>query len=238
MSRRQADSLKAGFLQSAPIILGYIPVGIAFGVLSLNSGISSLNTLLMSAMVLGAASQLVAIQLLTLSISPIVIIATVFVVNLRHMLFSSAIGPHLKGWSWYEIAFFSYGITDESFALHARKFYEKDLDKTEAITINAITHGAWILGTYMGIVIGPSLQKIEFLALDYALVAMFIALLVILARTWLSMFIALLAGIIATLTLLKGMNHWNIILATVICATIGLTIELWNKKKSSRSFSE
>ncbi len=238
MSKRQADSLKAGFLQSTPIILGYIPVGIAFGVLSLNSGISSLNTLLMSVMVLGAASQLIAIQLLVLGISPIVIIATVFVVNLRHMLFSSAIGPHLKGWSWYEIAFFSYGITDESFAIHARKFEEKSLEKTEAITINAITHGAWILGTYLGIVIGPSLQKINFLALDYALVAMFIALLVILARTWLSVFIALLAGIIATLTLLKGINHWNIILATVICSTLGLIIELWNKKKSSRSLSE
>jgi 4-azaleucine resistance transporter AzlC len=238
MIGQQVGSWRAGFIQSVPIILGYIPVGIAFGALSLNSGISSLNTLLMSVMVLGASSQLVAIQLLTLDISPTVIIATTFVVNLRHMLFSSAIGPRLKGWLWYEIALFSYGLTDESFAIHARKFDEKALNKAEAITINAITHGSWILGTYLGIVIGFSLQKIKFLALDYALVAMFIALLVILTRTWLSFFIAVLAGIIATITLLQGMDHWNIILATVICSTLGLIIELWIKKKSSRSFLE
>ena len=238
MSTQQIDSLKAGFRQSIPIILGYIPVGIAFGALSVNAGISPLNTLLMTAMVLGAASQLIAIQLLVLGISPIVIVTTVFVVNLRHMLFSSAIGPHLKGWSWYEIAFFCYGLTDECFAIHARTFEEKSLDKTEAITINAIAHGASIFGTYLGILIGPSLEKLNFLALDYTLVAMFMALLVILAKTWLSMFMAVLAGMIATLATLNGINYWNIILATVICSTLGLTIELWNKTQSSKSLSE
>ncbi|NET04162.1 MAG: branched-chain amino acid ABC transporter permease [Symploca sp. SIO2B6] len=233
MTRKRVNSWRAGLLQSVPIILGYIPVGIAFGVLSLEVGVSPLNTLLMSAMVLGAASQLVAIQLLTLDTSPVVIVTTIFVVNLRHMLFSSAIGPYLKGWRWYEIAFFAYGLTDEAFALHTRKFKKKDLDKTEAITINAIAHGSWILGTCLGIIIGSSLQKIEFLDLEYALPAMFIALLLILARTWLSLFIALLAGTIATLTLITGMNYWNLILATIICSTLGLIVELWNKKKYS-----
>ena len=88
----------SGISKSTPIILGYIPVGFAFGILALEAGLSAANTILMSAMVLGAASQLVAVGQIVAGVPAPTVVATTFIVNLRHMLMSSALAPHLKGW--------------------------------------------------------------------------------------------------------------------------------------------
>ncbi|HEV7372400.1 AzlC family ABC transporter permease [Arenibaculum sp.] len=222
-----------GLSRAMPMAFGYLPVGIAFGILALETGLSPLMAVLMSVMVLGAASQLVAVQLIALSADPVVIVATTFIVNLRHMLMSSAMSPHLRGWRWYEIAFFSYGLTDEAFALHAARFESGPLDKGEAIAVNATAHGSWVFGTVLGVIAGPVLVGIEVLALDYALSAMFIALLAMMVRTRLQFLVGLAAGLTACAAALAGLDYWNIVVATVLCATLGLGAEKWISRRSS-----
>ena len=107
-----------GVARSMPILFGYIPVGFAFGVLALQAGLSPLNTVLMSLMVLGASSQLIAIQLLSTAVPILTVVLTTLLVNLRHMLMSASLSPHLRSWRRFEIALFAYGLTDEAFALH------------------------------------------------------------------------------------------------------------------------
>jgi len=53
----------AGVTQAIPIVLGYVPIGVAFGVLAQKAGISTLNTVLMSLIVFAGSSQLIAVGL-------------------------------------------------------------------------------------------------------------------------------------------------------------------------------
>jgi predicted branched-subunit amino acid permease len=67
------------------------------------------------------------------------------------------------------------------------------------------------------------------MALDYALAAMFIALLVLQIGDNLQILVALLSGVLSACFLLIGMEQWNVIVAAVAGATIGVVFERWIK---------
>ncbi len=222
-----------GVIQALPIVLGYVPIGVAYGILAQKAGISTLNTLLMSLIVYAGSSQLIAVGLFAAGVPPLSIILTTFVVNLRHMLMSAAVAPHLKGWRKIELAGFAYELTDETFAVHSGRFVSYGPNKAEAFTTNVIVQSAWVLGTWLGIVVGSFIRDTRPLALDYALPAMFIALLVIHIKDRVQIAVALLTGTLAVGLLLAGVNQWNVILATLVGATLGVGFEKWIKKSSS-----
>ena len=105
-----------GMRFALPIVLGYLPIGFAFGVLGMQAGMTPATVGLMSLLVYAGSSQLIAAGLLAAGTGTAGIILAVFVVNLRHLLMSAALTPHLKHWTRLEQAWFSYELTDESFA--------------------------------------------------------------------------------------------------------------------------
>jgi 4-azaleucine resistance transporter AzlC len=222
-----------GANQALPIVLGYVPIGIAYGILAQKAGISPANTLLMSVIVFAGSSQLIAVGLFAAGVPPLSIILTTFVVNLRHMLMSAAVAPYLKRWRKVELAAFAYEMTDETFAVHSARFASYGPNKAEVFTTNIIAQSAWVLGTWLGIMVGGLIRDPKPLALDYALPAMFIALLVMQIKDRVQIAVALLTGILAVGLLLAGVNQWNVMLATLVGATLGVGIEKWIKKSSS-----
>lgn len=219
-----------GVVQALPVVLGYLPIGFAYGVLAQKAGLSPFNTLLMSLIVYAGSAQLIAVGLFSAGIAPLSIILTTFIVNLRHMLMAAALSPYLKGWRPLELAGFAYELTDETFALHAARFSENQLDKRTALAVNFTSQTGWVGGTWLGIVGGRLITEIEPLALDYALPAMFIALLVMQLKNRIQVAVALLTGGISVGLYLLGLNQWYVIVATVIGATIGVGLEKWTKK--------
>ena len=219
-----------GVLQAIPIVLGYIPVGFAYGVLAQKAGISAFNTILMSVIVYAGSAQLIAVSLIASGIAPVSIILTTFIVNLRHMLMSAALSPHLQRWRKPELAGFAYELTDESFALHTTRLSDVSIPKAETFAVNVTAQVSWVLGTGLGIVGGKMITEIEPLALDYALPAMFIALLVMQIRNNVQLSVAIFAGLASVGLYLLGLNQWYVIVATILGATMGVIIERWMKK--------
>ena len=222
-----------GVVQALPIVLGYVPVGFAYGVLAQKAGLSMLMTLLMSVIVFAGSAQLIAVGLFSAGMDPLSIILTTFVINLRHMLFSAALSPKMQSWKKLSLAGFAFELTDETFALHITRMAEADPPKAETFAVNLTAQVSWILGTWLGIVGGQMIADIEPYALDYALPAMFIALLVMQIKNRRQIFVAILAGGLSVGLYLLGLNQWYVILATVIAATAGVVVEQWTKKQFS-----
>ncbi|MCU0522283.1 MAG: AzlC family ABC transporter permease [Anaerolineae bacterium] len=214
-----------GFTRALPIVMGYIPIGFAYGVLAQQAGLSLLNTLAMSTLVYAGSSQLIAAGLFAAAAPALSIVATTFIVNLRHMLFSAALSPYLKGWRKWELAVFAYELTDESFALHSVEFPRGASSKIEAGALNLTAQVSWIFGTWLGAVVGGRIDDVRPLALDYTLPAMFIVLLVMQIKRRLEIIIAILTGILAAALTLSGMGQWSVILATLVGATAGVALE-------------
>jgi 4-azaleucine resistance transporter AzlC len=233
----KADTAKQGVLtgisQAAPIALGYVPIGIAFGILAQEADIAASNTLLMSLLVFAGSSQLIAVGMVKAGSPALSIIIATFVVNLRHLLMSAAISPFLNRLHKGELAAFAYQLTDETFAVHSTRFASIGPNKAEAFTTNVSSQLAWVLGTWLGIVLGQRISDAKHLALDYALPAMFVALLVLQIKDRILVAVAFLSGSLAVGLLLIGVDQWHVILATLIGASIGVGLEKWIRKPSS-----
>ena len=219
-----------GVAQALPIVLGYLPIGMAFGILAQKAGISIVNTLLMSLLVYAGSSQLIAVGLFEAGTPGLSIILTTFVVNLRHLLMSAALSPFLRRWRKPELAAFAYELTDETFAMHSARFASAGPNKAEAFGTNLTTQAAWLLGSALGSAVGQLIGDSEAFALDYVLPAMFIALLIMQIKDRTQIVVAGVTGMIAVGLLLAGVSQWNVILATLLGATIGVVIETWTKR--------
>ena len=227
------SSWVSGALRAFPIVMGYVPVGFAYGVLAQKAGISPLNTVLMSVLVYAGASQFIAVGLFSTHVPALTIIITTFVVNLRHLIMSSAVAPYLKRWHKPEIAAFAYQLTDETFAIHSAQFALNEPHKVEVFTTNITAQTSWVFGSWLGVVAGQLIADVKPLALDYALPALFIALIVLQIKNRFQILVALLTGILSIGLLQVGLTNWNIIVATIVGATVGVVLEQWIKLSSS-----
>ncbi|CCO23533.1 AzlC family protein [Maridesulfovibrio hydrothermalis AM13 = DSM 14728] len=214
--------------QALPIVLGYLPVGFAYGVLARKAGLSIDNTVIMSLIVFAGSAQFIAVGLLASGASALSVIITTFIVNLRHLLMSAALSPYLKKWSRPELAAFTFQLTDESFAVHSTRFSNGDTSKSETYLINCIAHAAWVGGTVLGIFSSTLITDVKPMGLDYALPAMFIALLIFQIKDRSHVAVGLITGLLSTALALGGAGQWNVIIATLIGATLGAAIS-WTR---------
>jgi len=220
----------SGFSQAVPIWLGYVSVGFAYGVLAQKAGLSALYTILMSVIVYAGSAQLIAVGLFTAGASAASIIVMTLTVNLRHLLMSAALSPVLKGWTKPQLAAFAFELTDETFVLHSSRLIHSDPVKTETFAINLSSQCSWVLGSWLGFSVGRTITDVRLFGLDYALPAMFIALLVLQIRHRIQVIVAILSGLLAVGLVLLGVGQWAAIIATIVGATVGMGLEQWIKR--------
>lgn len=224
----------ANILSTAlPVVMGYLPVGFAYGVLAANAGLTLIETMLMSLFVFAGSAQLIAVGFIAQGINPLSIVLTTLIVNLRHLLMSASLSTHMKEWSRNEVAGFCFELTDETFAVHSLRFKKEETSARTAILINIVCQSAWLVGSLAGVLAGNAITDIKPFALDYALPAMFIALLLLQIQNRRYVWVALLGGALSLVLWGVGVTQWNVILAAVAGATLGAILETSGKKAST-----
>jgi 4-azaleucine resistance transporter AzlC len=208
-----------------PIVLGFVPVGFAYGVLAVKCGISALNTVLMSVLVFAGSAQLIAVGLLAAGASPLSVVLTAFVVNLRHLLMSAAMAPWLSAWPRRMLAFFCFQMTDETFALHLSRFQRGDTDRGVTLGVNLTAQAAWVAGSVLGALSGSLIGDVRPLGLDFALPAMFIALFCGQLKGRSHLLAGLAAAGLALALPSLGLGQWSVLAATALAATLGMAAE-------------
>lgn len=224
---KSGDIAVRGFFRGLPVMLGYFPIGFAFGVLATNAGLGIRDAFLMSLLVYAGSAQLIAVSLLAGGAGFLTLTITTLLVNLRHLLMSATLAPHLGHLSHLQQAFFAYQLTDETFALHSVNFQEEVKPPPAGIfTTNLAAHFSWVGSSVLGAWAGALFtDNLETWGLDYALPAMFIALLVLQLGTRRHIFIALFSALLSIILYWKVGGHWQIMLATLGSATLGLLLE-------------
>lgn len=216
-----------GLSRGMPIVLGYFPIGFAFGILAASIGLNTLEATLMSIFVFAGSAQLISLGLIEGMAGIFTITITTFLVNLRHLLMSAALAPFLGHLSRSEQLLFSYELTDETFAVHSLNFNREETPSRHTIfAVNVSAHLSWVVSTVLGAWLGGLLADFEAWGLDYALPAMFISLLVFQIDQWKKVLIAVLSFGTAIYFALQLGGHWYIMIAAVTGATVGTIIEV------------
>jgi len=218
--------IQQGIQTGIPIVIGYIPIAVTYGVLAAQSGISLLDLTLMSVLVFAGASQFMGANMIAVGASAMEIVVATFVLNFRHFVmslsFMNDIRDHvrLKGRVGLSLT-----LTDETFAVSAlhKKRAKEDKAVLYFLTINLSAYLSWIFGSLLGGLLGEIIPEQLSQSMGIALYAMFIGLLVPSVkkevRFGLIAIIAILINVIASQFVSSG---WAIVLGTVLGGLAGV----------------
>ncbi|HEX3032458.1 MAG TPA: AzlC family ABC transporter permease [Bacillota bacterium] len=218
------SSFLQGAKKSVPIMLGYTPLGLAFGVVARTQGLSIWQTALMSLTSYTGSGQFIAVGMLGAGAGISAILLANMLVNLRYLLFSAAMTPYVSRIPAWLQALMSFGITDETFVVNMAQFDKQEADPGFILGVNTFAHLSWVLNSALGAAIGEMLPDINKFGVNYALTAMFIALLLLQIKDRVTMWVALLSGVFSLLIAHFFPGSSNIIMATVVAATIGVMV--------------
>jgi len=227
------DHVKEGVKAAWPICLGYFPIGLSLGVLAQKGGLSPWQVGLMSILVFAGGSQFIAVAMLGSGASIPAIVTTTFMVNLRHLLMSSALAVHFPGISRRFLALFAYGVTDESFAVNMVRFNRGGWDRRSALTLNQAGNLTWFVSTVAGVYVGQFIPS-GTLGIDYALTGMFICLLVFQLRGPIFAATALLAAVCSVVAYLWLPGNAYVIVASSVAATAGFMLKRSLRRRGVR----
>jgi 4-azaleucine resistance transporter AzlC len=216
--------LRQGASAAWPICIGYFPIGLALGVLAQQAGIPWWAVAMMSVLVFAGSAQFICVAMIAGGASIPAIIFTTFVVNLRHTLMSSALAVYLNGVGRGFLSLFSYGITDESFAVNMTRFRSGSWDRWSALATNQLANAFWIVATITGALLGQFVPAGAF-GIDYALTGMFICLLVFQFQGAIYILTGVLAAIISVSWYILIPGDSYIVGASVCAATIGYLLK-------------
>ncbi len=208
-----------------PLLLGVVPFGMIYGAVAVGAGIPTAVAQGMSSIVFAGSSQFIAAQLIGLGAPALVIIVTVFVVNLRHALYSASIAPHIKQLSAGWKVVLSYLLTDEAYAttiIHYLRSRDHTYSHWYFLGAGLALWTSWQMSTALGIFAGAQIPSS--LPLDFALPVTFIALVVPALRDHAAVAAAAAAGALGVLAM--GMPYQlGLIVAAIVGLVVGLLVE-------------
>src|SRR5262245_58497749 len=110
-----------GALAIAPLLPGAAAFGIAFALVSRSSGFSPLETQLCSLLVFAGSAQLATTTPFAHHAGVTVVIATVLVLNLRHVLYAMSLDRRLARPSRVPRGILAFLLTDEAYGFSVRQ---------------------------------------------------------------------------------------------------------------------
>lgn len=190
-----------GVRDEAPILLGVAPFGLIFGTLAVNALIPIPAAQAMSSIIFAGSSQFIAAQMVGAGASGLVILLVVFVVNLRHALYSASVASYLRslapGWK----ILLAYLLTDEAYAVTITH-YNREGDPANKhwyfLGAGLTLWTTWQVSTAIGIFIGAQLPHSW--PLGFVLPLTFIALVVPALQDKASIAAAVAAGLVGLVT--------------------------------------
>lgn len=220
MSTSPRDQFWAGVRAELPILLGVAPFGMIFGAVA----VASLPPVLaqaMSSVIFAGSAQFIAAELIGVGTPAFVLLATTFIVNLRHLLYSASLAPYVRSLPLRWRLSLAYLLTDEAYAVTIVHYTDS---QSPPATRHWFFLGAglalwtvWQLTTALGILLGARIPPGW--SLDFALPLTFLGIVVPTLRDRPHLGAALSAGVVAVVA-----AGWPYQLGLMAAALVGIAV--------------
>ena len=216
----------AGVRAELPLLLGVIPFGMIYGMLALEAGLTPVAAQAMSSVLFAGSAQIMTVELLRTATPGFIVILTIFLLNLRHLLYSASVAPYLEKIPLRWKLVLAYLLTDEAYAVSIIHFtQQKNAPYRHLILFGAgITlWTAWQLSTAAGILLGAVIPA-EW-SLDFTIALTFIALAMPAISDRPALVAALSAGTTAVLAYALPFK-----LGLVLASLVGIGAGMWSER--------
>lgn len=215
-------TVRDGFVASLALVPSVFVYGTVFGGLAVQAGLRPLEVWGMSLLVFAGASQFVAVPMLAAGASPLAIILTTYVINLRHYLMAATLAPAFRGFPRPWLALVAHGINDESFAVAVAR--RNPPDPWFYLGSAAAVAGSFLAGVPVGTQLGGLVAEPTRWGLDFAFPAVFLALVAGQLRRPTDWLVALASAVLAIAVALVLPGNWHIIIAGVVVSGVAALV--------------
>lgn len=223
---------RKAFLDTVPVLTGYIVLGIGFGIVLNTKGYDVKWSFLMSTFIYAGSMQFVAIDFLGTSASLITVALTTLMVNCRHLFYGISMVDKYKE-AGVEKPYIIFALTDETYSLVCNDDdTAPDQKRKYRLLVSVFDQCYWITGSVLGSLLGMIIP-FDVTGIDFALTALFMTVLV---EQWLTYkdHIYAIVGIISSVICLLIFGSDNFLIPSMIAITVALSVIKRIRKEAAK----
>lgn len=181
MRQKLKKAFLAAFPNTIPIMMGFLFLGMTYGIYANVSGFSVIYPLIMSMTIFAGSMEFVAVELLLGVFNPLQALIMTLMINARHLFYGLSMLDKYKGTGWKK-PYLIFGMCDESFSINCTAKISEDVDKGWFyFFVTILNQLYWVVGATLGGLFG-SIIHFNTEGLDFVMTAMFV---VIFLEQWL-----------------------------------------------------
>jgi 4-azaleucine resistance transporter AzlC len=161
------------FRLTIPVAMAYVPLGVAFGIFLVSSGINWYWAPLSALIIFAGSIEFLAVSFIIAGLSVSVVAWTTLIVNFRHIFYGLSFPIKRLPRKWQKI-YGVYALTDETYGITSAGV-GKQLSGNNITLLQVISHSWWVGGALLGSLVGVFIPP-EIKGFDFALTAMFLIL--------------------------------------------------------------
>lgn len=216
-------ALKRAFLDTVPVLTGYLFLGMGFGILLMEqTGKGVLWAFCMGLFVLAGSGQYLAVSLLASGASIVSAALATLLINARHIFYGISLIDAYKG-AGKKKPYMIFALTDETYSLVTQNEPPEGMTRHQyCFTVSLLDHIYWIIGCVLGNLAG-SLIPISFEGVEFVLTALFVTMFV---EQWLSHknHLPALIGVVSTAVCLAIFGSQVFLIPSMVLIAVLLTI--------------
>ena len=216
------NTVKQAFINTLPVMAGYIVLGMGFGILMRNAGYGGFWAFSMSFFIYAGSMQYVGVSLLAGGASVITTAMTTFMVNARHLFYSISMVDRYKN-AGKGKPYMIFGLTDETYSLLCDGITPEGSDPNlYRLLVTAFNQSYWVSGSVLGSLLGTVLP-FSTEGIEFSMTALFIA---SFTGQWLTSddHIPALTGLLSTLVCLAVFGPGRFLIPAMLLITLILTL--------------
>ena len=232
--RWNMGELRRGFVQTIPLGIGVTIYGLVYGMMGRQGLLPFWMIPAMSLIVFAGSSQMLAAEMVISGASPLSVMTTVLVVNLRHMVMSADMAVHVQEASAGQKALAAFFLTDEAYAVSYLRFQQEKGSVSYMLGCGLDIYLFWNLSSVAGYWFGNLVPPLLEPAFGFAMAAAFLSMLVPTVRNRPVLIAVLVSAVTAICGSLWLPGKWYILLSALTGSTAAfLAEELRNKRKTA-----
>ena len=228
-------ALAAAFPATLPVLLGYLAIGIAFGLMLEAIGYNFIWAFFMSLTVYAGSGQYLGVSLLAASAALGEVALMTLLINFRHLVYGLSMLEKFRGMGIRKL-YMIFSLTDETYALLASAQAPVGVDPHNYyFSIAILDHCYWVVGSIIGGMRGAALP-INTQGIDFAMTALFVVIAVDQWKSYKSHLPALIgAGAALLFLLLIGQEQMLLpALGVIVAALLALRDRLDEKPEQQQ----
>ena len=233
--------LRKAFTDSLPVLMGYLSMGTAFGILLATQvkGANFLTAAMMSFSTISGSMQFAAVEMLANAASYTLLLTAMLavLVNIRYTMYGISLVRHVAHYPWYVRCYLIWTLTDETYALESSTTLRGKKRMYYSLMVSCFDHLYWLSGSVIGATAG-SFITFDTAGIDFAMTALFLVVLTDLIRNKANRIPALTGGVSTLLALVFFVAVYPDAVNRMLLAAMALMIAvlLLTRKKYERKY--